>query len=84
MATLHIRDETYRRLAQKAAALQTTIEDYVEPLLDRLAEGGQPRAEQDIAPSLAQRRRAFDEWMVLVQEPAAVVTAATLPGAASP
>src|SRR5262245_53028826 len=38
MPQLTIPDDTFRRLAERAAALNMSVEDYVKPALDRLAE----------------------------------------------
>lgn len=37
MAQLNIPDETFRRLTEKAAALNISVEDLIQPALDRLA-----------------------------------------------
>jgi hypothetical protein len=67
MATLHINDDTYERLARKADAQNTTVEGLLEPLLDRIAEAESVSPSQTPAPSAAQRQEAFAEWMSQVQ-----------------
>jgi hypothetical protein len=67
MATLHISDDTYERLARKAVAQNTTVEGLLEPLLDRIAEAGPFSPSQTPSPSAAQRKEAFAEWMAQVQ-----------------
>jgi hypothetical protein len=66
MATLQIKDETYERLARKAVAQNTTVEDIVDPLLERLA-GAEPASPgQTPIPTAAEREQALAEWMVQV------------------
>ena len=38
MPTIMIPEETYRRLSERAAALNTSVDDLVKPALDQLAE----------------------------------------------
>jgi hypothetical protein len=66
MATLHVNDETYNRLARQAAVQNTTVEGLVQPMLERAAEGA-PRDETR-SPTTAEREKALDEWMALVQQ----------------
>ncbi len=68
MATLNIKDDTYERLARKAVAQNTTVEDFVEPLLDRLAETEPTSAIQPPLHTAAEREKAFAEWMAQVQK----------------
>jgi hypothetical protein len=67
-ATLNIKDDTYEKLARKAVAQNTTVEDFIEPLLDRLAETEPAAVVHPPLATAAQRERAFAEWMAQVQE----------------
>jgi hypothetical protein len=67
MATLNIRDDAYERLARKAAARNTTVENFVEPLLDRTAETEPASAIHHALRTDAEREKAFIEWMTHVQ-----------------
>ena len=67
MATLHIKDDTYQRLAQQAAAQNTTVDAYVAPVLEKLAEVPPAQAE-GLEPTPDERQKAFDRWMARVQE----------------
>ncbi len=42
MPQLTVPEDTFRRLAAKAAALKISVDDLVQPALDRLAETGPP------------------------------------------
>ncbi len=68
MATLNIKDDTYEKLARKAVAQNTTVEDFVEPLLDRLAEPEPASAIQAPLRTAAEREQALAEWMAQVQK----------------
>ena len=68
MATLNIKDETCERLARKAVAQNTTVEDFVEPLLDRLAEAEPVLPVQAPLLTAAEREKALAEWMAQVQK----------------
>lgn len=59
MPALNVNSETYNRLVRKAAARNTTVDRFVEPLLDQLA--ADERSSED-------RRAALDQWMRMVQE----------------
>ena len=67
MATIHVKDDTYQRLSQQAAARNTTIEDFVEPVLDQLARAELARSRPTDAPAHLARSEAFEEWMSAVQ-----------------
>jgi hypothetical protein len=58
MPTINIRNETYNRLALKAAATNTTIDRLVEPVLEQLAG-------DESAPHL--RHEALADWMAVVK-----------------
>lgn len=45
MPHLTVPEDTFRRLAARAAALEISIDDLVRPVLDRLAEAGGPARE---------------------------------------
>lgn len=65
MATLNIRDETYRQLAAKAALANTTVEALVEPELLKIAQQAGPL---DPAAGSESRRQAFALWQRTVAE----------------
>ena len=68
MAALNIKDETYERLARKAVALHTTVEEFVEPVLDRLAETEPAAAISPALDAAAEREKALAEWMAKVHK----------------
>ena len=68
MATLNIKDDTYERLARKAVAKNTTVDDFVGPLLERLAETEPASAVQLPLRTAAEREKALSEWMAQVQK----------------
>ena len=68
MATLYIKDDTYERLARKAVAQNTTVEDFLEPWLDRLAETEPASAIRPFLHTASEREKAFAEWMAQVQK----------------
>ena len=43
MPHVTVPEDTFRRLAERAAALNISVDDLVKPALDRLAEAGTPR-----------------------------------------
>jgi hypothetical protein len=45
MPYLSVSEETYRRLTTRAAALNVSVDDLIQPALDRLAETGPPAPE---------------------------------------
>ena len=59
MPTLNVNSETYNRLVRKAAARNTTVDRFVEPLLEQFA-ADEPNSED--------RRAALDQWMRMVQD----------------
>ena len=65
MATINVRDETYQRLARRAADQKMTVQDLVEPILDHLA--GQVEATSTDVITASERRKALDEWMTIVR-----------------
>jgi hypothetical protein len=68
MAILNIKDETYEKLARKAVSRNTTVEDFVEPVLDRLAEAEPAVEAQTLLPTAADREKALAEWMTEVEK----------------
>ena len=65
MTMLYIRDETYRRLAERAAAENATVEEYIETLLER---DSTPRRDHPLTP--AERRQALDKLIATIEEEA--------------
>jgi hypothetical protein len=58
MATVHVSDDTFRRLAERARALNITVEDLVGPALDQLTQNG-----AEILPLTGEAwQREFDAW----------------------
>jgi hypothetical protein len=66
MATIHVKDETYERLAREAADQMTTVDDLVEPVLDKLAASVSVR-DGSRQGSAEKRQKAFGEWMAAVE-----------------
>ena len=66
MATIHVKDETYQRLSQKAAVRNTTVEEFVQPVLDQLARSEAAPLRPTDAASRDAQREAFEEWMSAV------------------
>jgi hypothetical protein len=67
MATLNIQDSVYHRLAQRAAARHTSVEEYLKQLLEKLAE--MPPAQEDAPEHTASERgKAFQELLSMVRE----------------
>ena len=68
MAKLTIKDEIYAKLARKAIAQNTTVESFVEQLLDGLA-GAEPELPAGAStPTATHRASAFAEWMAQVEQ----------------
>ncbi len=67
MATIHIKDETYNRLARQAAARNTTVEALVQPVLEQAAQGLSLDQTSPLF-AAAEREKALDDWMALVQK----------------
>jgi hypothetical protein len=70
MPQLTIPDDTYERLARRAAALNVTVEQLVTPALERFAEAedtnGRPPAPPGDLPH-SQWKARFDEFLATVQ-----------------
>ena len=62
MATITINDETYRRLLQKAAATNQTVDDLLEPVITEAA------AATPESKSADGRLQALRGWMEAVQQ----------------
>jgi hypothetical protein len=62
MATLHIRDDTYKLLVDKAAARNTTVESLVEAELNRLVFDPTPTA-----PTAGDRKAALADWQTVAR-----------------
>ena len=69
MPSVTISDEVFRRLANRAAMLNVTVEQLIAPLLDVAAESSAPpSANASVAPSFDAWNKSFDAWMLEVQE----------------
>ncbi len=66
MPTLSIPSPTFERLAERAAALNITVEELVTPVLNQLAEIA-PESHPSLPLSADERQRQFDAWMCEVQ-----------------
>jgi hypothetical protein len=66
MATIHVRDETYERLARRAADEQTTVDVLVEPVLNQLAGPVAAKDREQTSPN-GDPLKAFEEWMAHVK-----------------
>jgi hypothetical protein len=62
MATVSIPEETFRRLAEKAAALHVSVEELLRPALEALLENG--AATQQMQPPLTGEawKHELEEW----------------------
>jgi hypothetical protein len=67
MATVHVSDDTFRRLAERARALNITVEDLVGPALDQLTQNGS--AAVPLTGEAWQRE--FDAWTREIENRAA-------------
>ena len=67
MTLLQIKDETYRRLAERAAAENATVEEYIDVLVDRMTQGSPPQDEKR-EPTPAERKKALDELLARAEE----------------
>ena len=65
MATVFVNNETYNRLARQAAAQNTTVDELLRPILQRVAEAAPDDAAR--LPTAAERDKALDDWMALVE-----------------
>jgi hypothetical protein len=66
MPTVNIPEETYRRLAEKAAALNISVEELVAPVLHQIAWSEQPNGAHSPS-TLRDRQQAFEELTNLIQ-----------------
>jgi hypothetical protein len=63
MPQLTIPDDTFRRLAARAAAFNISVDDLVQPALERLADETGPPALEPTLPLTGEAwRAAFDAW----------------------
>jgi hypothetical protein len=62
MPIVSIPDDTFRRLADRAAALNISVDDLVKPALDRLAEGASAPAEPLLPLTGDAWRAELDAW----------------------
>lgn len=63
MPSLNIPEDTFRQLAVRARALNISVEDLVRPVLEQLTKNGsRAPASGGQAPTLADRKLAFEEW----------------------
>jgi hypothetical protein len=60
MPSLDIPADTFRRLAERAAALNVSVEDLVRPVLEQLARNGTSAARAVLTGE--EWRREFDAW----------------------
>ena len=67
MATLNIDDDTYQRLARQAAAQHTSVEEFVGPALEKLAQTAPGQAEAP-EPAPAKREKALNALLARAQE----------------
>jgi hypothetical protein len=62
MPQLTVPEETFRRLAARAAALNISVDDLVQPALDRLAETGMSAPEPSLPLTGDAWRAELDAW----------------------
>jgi hypothetical protein len=62
MPSVNIPEDTFWRLAARAAALNVSVEDLVKPVLDRLAEGGSPAPELPLPLGGDAWQAELEEW----------------------
>ncbi len=62
MANLTIPEDIFRRLAARANALNMTVDDLVTPVLDRLADSGDPQAESQSPLTGAAWQAELEAW----------------------
>jgi hypothetical protein len=55
-------EETFRRLSERAAARNISVDDLVKPALDRLAEGGTPASGPSLPLTGDAWRTELDAW----------------------
>jgi hypothetical protein len=66
MPTVSVSETTFKRLAEKAAARNLTVDAMLAPILQRLA-GDEPINGDLLLPSSRERQQAFKEWTMLVE-----------------
>jgi hypothetical protein len=57
-----IPEDTFRRLSERAAALNISVNDFVKPALDRLAESGTPAPEPSLPLTGDAWRAELEAW----------------------
>jgi hypothetical protein len=62
MPHVTVPEDTFRRLAERAAALNISVDDLVKPALDRLAEAGPPTAEPPLPLTGDAWRAELEAW----------------------
>ena len=62
MPNVIIPEDTFRRLSERAAALNISVDDLVKPALDRLAESGTPVPESSLPLTGDAWRTELDTW----------------------
>ena len=62
MFQVTVPEDTFKRLAARAAALSISVEDLVKPALDRLAESGTPAPEPPLPLTGDAWRAELDAW----------------------
>jgi hypothetical protein len=62
MPQINVSDDTFRRLALKAAALNVSVDDLVQPALDRIAEKSAPDSESVLQLTGDAWRTEVDAW----------------------
>jgi hypothetical protein len=62
MPQITVPEETFRRLSARAAALNISVDDLVQPALDRLAEFGSPAPEPLLPLSGAAWQSELEAW----------------------
>ena len=67
MPSLTIPDETFQRLAKRAAALNLTVEQLIAPLLDLAATESNGQFKRAPNQSFEEWKEKFDAWMAEVQ-----------------
>jgi hypothetical protein len=62
MPNVSVPEDTIRRLSERAAALNISVDEFVKPALDRLAEAGMPSPESFLPLAEHAWRAEVDAW----------------------
>jgi len=62
MPQVTVQEDTFRRLSERAAALNVSVDDFVKPALDRLAETGAPLVEPPLPLTGDAWRAELEAW----------------------